>query len=254
MKRLRYLWRALNYRLRVTPEEIAFLSRRLRAGDTAIDVGCHKGGFLYWLRRYVTESGKVYGFEPQPQLAQYLNEIVAMQRWENVVIEPCAVSSSKHSMDLFVPAPRGESSPGASLSAPGGEEPHYRIRVPAVTLDDYFRERGGSAIACIKCDCEGHEIEVFRGAAGILRRDHPVLLFECEGRHLPASSPAAVFEYLRGFGYRGYFFGPAGLMPVGEFRAEVHQTVRPGEFWKAGDYYNNFAFVPEGPGTAAGLP
>lgn len=87
MKRLRYLWRAFHYRFRQVPEEIAFLARTLRAGDTVVDIGCHKGGFLYWLRRYVTASGKVYGFEPQPLLAQYLEEVVAMQHWENVVIE-----------------------------------------------------------------------------------------------------------------------------------------------------------------------
>ena len=47
MKRLRYLWRAVNYRFRVTPREIEFLGRQLRPGDTAVDVGCHKGGFLF---------------------------------------------------------------------------------------------------------------------------------------------------------------------------------------------------------------
>jgi FkbM family methyltransferase len=249
MKRLRYLWRAVNYRFRVTPREIEFLGRQLRPGDTAVDVGCHKGGFLFWLRRYVTASGTVYGFEPQPQLARYLKEIVAMQRWDNVVVEPRALSSSNGSMDLFVPASRGHTSGSASLSASAREEPGHRIRVPVVTLDDYFANRGASRIACIKCDCEGHELEVFKGAAGILQRDRPVLLFECERRHLPGSSPAAVFDYLRGCGYRGFFFGPAGLMPLAQFHAEIHQPARPGRFWNARDYYNNFAFLPDSPMT-----
>jgi FkbM family methyltransferase len=219
----------------------------LRAGDTAIDVGCHKGGFLFRLQRYVQASGRVYGFEPQPQLAQYLKEIVAIGHWDNVVVEACAVSSANGSTELFIPAPEGEPSASASLSVTSSDRPHYQIRVPVVTLDDYFREKGGSRIACIKCDCEGHEIEVFKGAAGILRRDRPVLLFECERRHLPESSPAAVFDYLRGFGYYGFFFGPAGLMPVEQFQVDLHQPVRPGEFWRARDYYNNFAFLPDTP-------
>lgn len=247
MKRLRYLWRAVNYRFRVTPREIEFLGRQLRPGDIAVDVGCHKGGFLFWLRRYVTASGTVYGFEPQPQLAQYLKEIVAMQRWDNVVVEPCALSSSNGSMDLFVPASRGHTSGSASLSASAHDEPGYRIGVPVATLDDYFRNRGASRIACIKCDCEGHELEVFKGAAGILRRDRPVLLFECEARHLPGSSPQAVFDYLRGFGYRGFFFGPSGLAPVEQFSAEVHQPLRAGRLLEGRPYYNNFAFLPDGP-------
>lgn len=245
MKRFRYLWRALNYRLRVSPREIEFLSRTVRAGDTVIDVGCHKGGFLYWLRRYVTASGKVYGFEPQPQLAQYLKEIAAMQRWDNVIVEAAGVSSTNGSMELFIPGHHGEASPGATFSSGGLNEPHHSIRVPVVTLDAYFQQRGDPRIACIKCDCEGHEIEAFRGAEGLLRRDRPALLFECEQRHLPGASPDVVFDYLRGLGYRGFFFGPAGLTPVEQFRPEIHQPVRPGRFWDAKDYYNNFAFLPE---------
>lgn len=246
MKRLRYLWRAVNYRFRVSPREIEFLERKLRAGDTVVDIGCHKGGFLFWLRRYVTASGRVYGFEPQPQLAQYLKEVVAMQRWDNVVVEASGVSSSNGSMELYVPAPDGVVSPGATLSPAEPAEPHHRIRVPVVTLDDYFRRQGDPRIACIKCDCEGHEIEVFKGAERILRHDHPALLFECERRHLPGSTPMSVFDYLRGLGYRGYFFGPAGLMPIEQFRPEIHQAVRPGRYWDAKDYYNNFAFLAEG--------
>ena len=48
-----------------------------------------------------------------------------------------------------------------------------------------------------------------------------------------------------GLGYRGWFFGPSGLTPVEEFRPAIHQPERPGRFWDATDYYNNFAFLPD---------
>lgn len=245
MRRLRYLWRAFHYRHRVAPREIAFLGRSLRPGDTTVDIGCHKGGFLYWLRRFVTASGSVYGFEPQPQLAQYLREIVKAQGWNNVTIEAAGVSSASGTMPLHVPAPHGDPSPGATLSPAAGDGPHYRIDVPVIALDAYFAQRGEPRIACIKCDCEGHELEVFRGAADILREDRPVLLFECEARHLPGSSPSVVFDFLHGLGYRGYLFYATGLLPVVHFRPDVHQPVRPGRYWDAKDYFNNFAFLPE---------
>lgn len=146
-------------------------------------------------------------------------------------------------MPLHVPAPQGQPSPGATLSPADPGAPHHSIGVPVVTLDDYFGRQGNPRITCIKCDCEGHEIEVFKGAEGLLRRDHPALLFECERRHLPGSSPAVVFDHLRGLGYHGWFFGPSGLVPIEEFRLEIHQPVRPGRYWDAKDYYNNFAFV-----------
>jgi FkbM family methyltransferase len=245
LQRLRYLWRAHHYRRRVNRQEIEFLAGNVRPGDAVIDVGAHKGGFLYWLRHHVGASGKVLAFEPQPLLAQYLKEIVALQGWDNVVVEACGLSASSGSMDLFVPAAAGEPSPGATLSPVDPAAPHYSVRVPVATLDDYLAGHSSPRIAFIKCDCEGHEIEVFRGAESVLRRDHPALLFECEQRHLPKSSPAAVFDYLRGLGYAGWFFGPSGLVPVEEFRAGIHQPVRPGRYWNAKDYYNNFVFLPE---------
>ena len=112
-------------------------------------------------------------------------------------------------------------------------------------LDEYIGLKGNPRITFIKCDCEGHEMAVFKGAESLLRRDHPVLLFECEQRHLPKSSPAAIFNYLQGLGYRGWFFGASGLTPVEQFRPETHQPLRPGRFWDAKDYYNNFAFLSE---------
>lgn len=242
--RLRYLWRAFNYRWRVNREEIAFLEGVVRAGDTVVDVGCHKGGFLYWLRRHVGAAGHVYGFEPQPPLARYLAEVVAMQGWDNVTIEAAGLSSASGEMDLFVPAPAGTASPGATLSPADPGAPHHRVRVPVVTLDDYVARHGGRRIAFIKCDCEGHELEVFRGARGLLERDHPVLLFECEQRHLPGGSPAAVFDFLKALDYEGWFFHAAGLERIERFRPEIHQPVRDGRYWDASDYYNNFAFVP----------
>ena len=249
MKQLRYLWRAFNYRWRVNRREIEFLVGKVRPGDTVVDIGAHKGGFLYWLRRCVTASGKVYGFEPQPPLAQYLREIAAMQHWDNVIVEASGLSSSNGSMELFIPAPGGKPSPGATLSPVDRTIPHHSVSVPVVTLDDYFIRPGYPRIAFIKCDCEGHEIEVFRGAERLLRRDRPVLLFECEQRHMPGASPMVVFDYLRGLGYRGFFFGPDGLAPIEQFRLEIHQPVRPGRYWDTKNYYNNFAFVPADQGA-----
>jgi FkbM family methyltransferase len=245
MKRLRYLWRAFDYRWRVNRDEIGFLSGRVRAGDTVVDVGAHKGGFLYWLRHQVAASGKVWAFEPQPLLAQYLKEITAMQGWDNVSVEAAGLSAASGSMELFVPAARGEVSPGATLSPANPAEPHHSVRVPVTTLDEYHERRGSPRLSFIKCDVEGHEMAVFQGARRVLERDHPVLVFECERRHLPGSAPEAVFDYLRALGYRGYLFHSSGLVPVERFSVEHHQPLRPGRYWDAEDYFNNFAFVPE---------
>jgi FkbM family methyltransferase len=224
----------------------------VRRGDVVVDVGCHKGGFLFWLRRYVAAEGRVYAFEPQPALAGYLDAIVRTQGWRNVVLERAALSSAPGSMMLYVPAAPGHSSPGATLAPASAAGAHHHVPVAVTTLD--ARVPAAERVSCIKCDCEGHELEVFQGAERILRQDRPVLLFECEGRHLSGyartiadgggRTPADVFAYLQARDYAGFFFSPQGLQPVERFRPEVHQPVRDGRFWQARDYCNNFLFVP----------
>lgn len=240
----RYLWRALAYRWRRNRQELEQLARRIQVGDTVIDIGCHKGGFLFWLRRYVGSSGHVYAFEPQPSLAAYLEGIIAASGWRNVTLEAAALSSSSGSTTLNVPARQGASSPGATLSPTGAEGDHYTVPVRVLRLDGYLKDRD-VRVACIKCDCEGHELEVFKGAERVLREDRPALLFECERRHIVNGTPRDVFEYLRERGYRGFFFSPSGLQPIEQFQPDVHQPIREGRFWQAPDYCNNFLFTPE---------
>jgi FkbM family methyltransferase len=236
----RFLYRAWKTRIRES-HEIRALRRALRPGDVAVDVGANKGAYLYWLRRAVGPSGRIHAFEPQPRLAAYLAEVSRRMDWSNVIVRPCALSDGPGVGTLHVP---GESdSPGASLeTAPPNARPGRSYDVPVETLD---RELANvDRLAFVKVDVEGHELAVFRGAAALLARCAPTLLFECEERHLTAHTTTDVFAYLEGFGYRGFFLSPSGPRPLADFDPTLHQKRRPGRFWKARDYCNNFLFLP----------
>jgi FkbM family methyltransferase len=144
-------YRACRYRTKVEPAEIALVRSILRPGDVAIDVGAHKGGFTYWMRRAVGPSGRVIAVEPQPALAARLAPVARLRRWHNISMEPCALSSVSGEATLWVdPVP----TPGATLesSLQAGKAP---ITVPVKTLDDLVPV--GDAVRLVKCDAEGHE-------------------------------------------------------------------------------------------------
>jgi len=61
----------------------------------------------------------------------------------------------------------------AERSAPG------TIRVEAVSVDEYVGKSGAPDF--IKCDVEGAEVEVFRGAAKLLNERRPIILCEMHG-------------------------------------------------------------------------
>jgi FkbM family methyltransferase len=116
--RLRYLYRAYRYRFRVDPAEIRFVRQSLRPGQVAVDIGCHKGAYTYWMRRRVGPSGVVYAFEPQPRQVAYLRDVFSAMHYDNVVLVPMAVSNKCGQMSLYMPA---ESTHIASLE-PRNEE------------------------------------------------------------------------------------------------------------------------------------
>ncbi len=238
----RYLFRAWKYRLRNERHELEYLSTRVPTGGIAVDVGAHKGAYLFWLRKLVGAKGRVFAFEPQPALARYLQDIVLRMGWTNVTVENLGVSSSAGRLPLFVPSSRTGVSPGASLNPIAAARAQSTLDVEVVRLDDYFAARNIERIDVLKCDVEGHELEVFRGAAELLANSAPTILFECEGRHHSDGRIAPVLDYLHELGFDGKFFLRDGLHPLDEFLPERHQARCGERFWEADDYCNNFAF------------
>ncbi len=239
---VRLIYRAWKYRLRSDPHEIRTLRRALRPGDVAVDVGCHKGAYLYWMHARVGFEGRVVGFEPQRLLAERLRQVVADLGWRNVVVHHAGVSSQDGEMELTVPVTSSGASPGATLEVGTKKDETTRLEnVRTVRLDTLFpARRAERAVRLIKVDVEGHELEVFRGAEELLRREGPALLFECEVRHHKSTGMSEVFDYLKGLGYKGLFFGPnQTLLPLVEFVPEQHQDL------ERSPYCNNFYFTRE---------
>ncbi len=229
-------WRARWFR---QAGEIRAVLAHLRPGDVAVDVGAHKGRYTYWMRRAVGPRGRVLAFEPQPRLAAALRAAVDGMGWRNVEVRPCAVGDAPGTAVLHVPGARGVSAAAALDSA--SLAPGAALEVPcAVTTLDLETE-GPARVALVKVDAEGHEWRIFRGAERLLRRDAPLLLFECEQRHLREHTVADVFRWLEGLGYEGAFFAPVTLRPLAAFDPAVHQVAGDA---RRGPYCNNFLFTP----------
>jgi FkbM family methyltransferase len=234
----RFLWRALRARLRDEKAELAAIRRHVGRGDIVCDVGANKGSFTYWLSRWCRE-GRVIAFEPQPELARRLAGVCEKMKLRNVTIEAKAVYSHSGTQDLFVPEGH---QPGASLSQGALQGMSFTsVAVPLISLDEYFAE--GDKVSLLKIDVEGAEFAVLKGARRILRQHAPLLVLECENRHLTQGSVADVFSYLESVGYEGRFVCQNRLYPISQFDAALHQRQDGEWFWKRKDYCNNFVFA-----------
>jgi FkbM family methyltransferase len=235
---IRFRVRTLKARFRDQRAEFDIIRRHVRPGDIVCDIGANKGSFVYWLSNWAGQSGRVIAFEPQPELARRLANVCRSTGLDNVTVEAKAVYSHSGQQDLFLPAGH---QPGASLNHVAVEaESFTTLSVPLVTLDDYFD--ADVPVALLKIDVEGAELGVFKGAERILRQHAPLLVFECENRHLSPGQVGDVFSWLEGLGYAGGFIRGDQVLPLAEFDASIHQRQDGEWFWKRKDYCNNFVF------------
>jgi len=162
-----------------------FYTRFLRDGDRCIDVGAHVGRHSIPMAHCVAPSGKVYAFEPLPGIFNQLKTRVEEMGLSSIIsTRQCALSDAGGDADFVLVHEAPEYS--------GLRPRHYdmqvtteRIRVQTSRLDDLF-ETKARAIRYIKIDCEGGELGVLRGASDLLRRDRPVVSFECGDSSLEA--------------------------------------------------------------------
>ena len=175
------------------PEVQAAVVEHLRPGMIFYDVGANIGFFSLQAARLVGETGRVVAFEADPEIAARLRANAARNFFSWITVEQKAVCAEPH--DVFFQRADPAASPDRGLGHIINRETPGSIRVGGVSLDDYTRN--APAPDFIKCDVEGAEVEVFRGAERLLRERHPGILCEM---HSDENRRALEATFV-GFGY-----------------------------------------------------
>ena len=222
-------------------------------GDVVVDAGANWGLYTAALARMVGPSGRVHAIDPNPTSTASLRALAAARRC--VRVHETALSEREGSAELRVPVAAGRPvhALGRVSEPPAGWGPDRRLPVTVRRLDEVLGSDRDS-VAFIKCDVEGHELELFRGAAQTLAA-RPGLLVEIEQRHTTRPIDA-VFGHLTELGYQGFAVTPAGVLPLREFDLERDQLAflrsQPPDGAMPPGYVHDFLFVVED--TAAALP
>ncbi len=177
-------------------KEVKLLSLFVTEGDYVVDLGVNMGQYTVPLSRLVGSSGRVLGFEALPSTFELARRIV--EKRKNVKLHNIAVSDRRGTcvMKLHFESDgslnRGLTSIIDQETMPSGGE---TIEVDCIPLDEVLADRN-QRIRFIKCDVEGHEFSVIKGAMDIIRQDHPAIMLEAR----PASFNKIV-NALRDVGY-----------------------------------------------------
>jgi FkbM family methyltransferase len=222
------IWSRLDFTVNLKVDRLtrAVMRKILKKDSNTIDVGCHKGEILQRALR-LSPAGRHAGFEPIPDLFEALREKFSGR----ADIYPFALFDSEGEGEFYIV----ENAPGYSSLRRRELEfgACYRpVTVNLRKLDSFFD--ASRRIDFIKIDVEGSELQVLKGAAALLARDRPLLLFECGkgGYDYFNDSPLEIYQYLSLLGYNIYtmeaWAGGRGPLPTHLFL---------GQFARNDNYY-----------------
>ena len=156
------------------PETQDLLLRFLPVGGVFIDVGANIGTFTIPAAKHVGSSGRVVAIEASREVFNVLQKNVDTNKAENVQLV-CAAAGASAGDTEFYPAP-------ADHFGMGSRAPQFNaspIAIPSVMLDSLVQSFNLSSVDLIKIDVEGFELDVLKGASGLLSaKKPPLVIFE----------------------------------------------------------------------------
>jgi FkbM family methyltransferase len=157
------------YRSMVDHEEDIVQQFSPKIGDIVIDVGAAFGFYTILASKRVGQRGRVVAIEPQPDSFEMLKKNIKLNKLTNIVTLNYAVSSRKTTLKLY--------SSYSTIQERDGQSLQSYIEVSADNLDNLLRQLDIDEVNWVKVDVEGAELEVLKGAVGILSRSRDIALF-----------------------------------------------------------------------------
>jgi len=173
--------------------ETRLIQSLLREGMAFLDIGANIGYYTVIGARLVGPTGKVHCFEPHPDIRAQLQENIARNGYQNVVVHAEAMSEQTGTVTFFTS--EDQQNQGTSSILPGSGRKAAQ-QVPSVSLDDFVARLNPARVDLIKMDIEGAELHVIAGGRRTLAAaDAPPIIFE-------AANLEPIARALGAFGYR----------------------------------------------------
>jgi len=226
---------------RLGVEEAQLLRKLVGEGMQVVDIGANIGLYTLLMARLAGKSGRVFAFEPEPNLFSVLCENCAANDASNVTPFQCAAGDANgRTMFQRSPLNSGDNRLGETRS---DVKP---IQVEVARLDDVLPVR---AVQFIKLDVQGHELGALSGMQEVMAASPDIcVLFEFwpGGLRAAGTEPEALLDFFRERGFELY--ETKGGRPR---RLKDSQQLISG---LGGKQYTNLLATREGGDLGANLP
>ena len=176
-----------------------------KPNTTVLDVGANLGLMAVPLLAE-HQRVRVVSFEPSPNALHHLQrthrECAFSDRWTLV---PKAVGSQSGSAQFSLSASK-EDSLYDGLRPTRRVAVTRQVKVEITTINETWQALGAPPISLIKCDVEGSELDVFRGASECIKTHRPAIVTEWNACNLAAYDcpPESLLQFAEQNSYRLY--------------------------------------------------
>ena len=172
-------------------EEI--LRRELKADANCIDIGASKGDVLDLIIK-ACPHGNHIAIEAVPVFCTFLKYYYSNK---SVHIINTVISEQEGTVAFYFVANEPAISGVTRVNKP--VHTFSELSLCSRNLDSLLVE--DQKTHCIKVDCVGSELAVFKGTKQLLESQKPLILFECTATHNSKAMVKEIYDLLIGFGY-----------------------------------------------------
>jgi FkbM family methyltransferase len=161
--------------------DVEALKKIVKSGWTCLDIGGSFGRYALPMSLAVGCSGKVFCFEPGSYSFKVLSIIKWFHRLKNVTIYKLAVSDKKGTINLHLPIKQnGKIGTALAFISDTNHDNTISEAVDMISIDDFCMENNIKQVDFIKCDTEGSETRVIKGAQDSIKKSRPFILCEVD--------------------------------------------------------------------------
>lgn len=202
-------------------EELHMQQRLIEDGQCVLDIGGNYGWYCMHMAKKFPNA-RIFSFEPIPHTHQLMEENLIINGIENVMALKFGLSDADGSFQFFYDP---QLSVNASMKNLTGKDSVEGVTCAVKTLDGFWADKT-DPIHFIKCDVEGAELLVYKGAPKMLATHKPIIFSEMLRKWTAQFGyhPNDIIDYLAPFGYQPFVLHGDHLKPFGRVDELTQET------------------------------